>query len=402
MSETRDTAGFRKVVEQMQYYVDLPSFEVSDRALFHVYAARSVYYGILYEYHPENIAYNDSSLMDNIRGLKLLENSKIQSSIIYTSYYNTAACYHKSHPESYDSIYYFLDKALEYKTGYKYVDAELEINVYIFYAKLHIEQENYKQAEKELLYVLSLLEELDNQNTAPEYTETYKWLAACYETMNRPAEALKYYKLLLDNEGKRYDNEKVMAMNDMLVKYETEKKQTQIQTLLKENQTARRIFWLTVCLLLALLAAAVFIILSNRLKRKNVEQKLYETALLSELRQNELEKIENDKQQLEQNPVKNIIENIAQAISVSIIGKNDKQTYFQRLSNIDTKLLEAAYQTSQASITGMDMKYIICFAADIEVKDISLLFNIEPASVYTVRYRIRKKFAKDASFSMIL
>ena len=400
MSETRDTAGFRKIIEQMEYYVDLPSFEVSDRALYHVYVARSIYYGILYEYHPETIAYNDAALRDNINALDLLERSEIKSSIIYYSYYNTASCYHKSHPEQYDSIYYFLDKALEYKTGYKYVDAELEINVYIFYAKLHFEQERYEQAEKELLYVLSLLEELDNNNTAMEYTETYKFLAKCYEMMKRPAEALKYYKLLLENEGKRYDNEKVVAMNDMLVKYETEKKQIQIQTLIKEQRILRLIIWLSLTLLTILL----LIILLNRLKRKNIEQRLYETALLAELQQTEFatEKGQNAKQQLEQNRVKNTIEDITKLISVSLIETNDKQIYLQRLSQIDVKLLETAYQISKVKITGMDMKYLVCFTTDMDVKDISLLFNIEPASVHTVRYRIKKKFSKEDSFRVML
>jgi len=235
-----------------------------------------------------------------------------------------------------------------------------------------------------------------------EYTETYKFLAKCYEMMKRPAEALKYYKLLLENEGKRYDNEKVVAMNDMLVKYETEKKQIQIQTLLKENQTARRIFWLTIYLLLALLATAAFIIRLTHLKHKNTQQQLYETALLAELRQNELEKIENNKQQLEQNPVKNIIENITQMVSASFIEKNDKKAYLERLSNLDAKLFETAYQNSKTKITSMDMKYILCFAANMDVKDIGLLFNIDTASVYTVRYRIRKKLSKDDPFKIIL
>jgi len=48
------------------------------------------------------------------------------------------------------------------------------------------------------------------------------------------------------------------------------------------------------------------------------------------------------------------------------------------------------------------MKYIVCFVAAVDVKAISLLFNIEPASVYTARYRIKKKFAKDDTFRIIL
>ena len=105
---------------------------------------------------------------------------------------------------------------------------------------------------------------------------------------------------------------------------------------------------------------------------------------------------------MEQYLIKNVIDNIAQAISTSHIKTEGKKTYIERLSKIDAKLLEMAYQTSTVKITGKDMKYIICFAADFEVKDVSQLFNIEPASVHTVRYRIRKKFAKEDIFRMIL
>ena len=48
------------------------------------------------------------------------------------------------------------------------------------------------------------------------------------------------------------------------------------------------------------------------------------------------------------------------------------------------------------------MKYILCFAADIDTADIALVFNVEPASVRTVRYRIKKKINKEnAIFSLI-
>ena len=188
----------------------------------------------------------------------------------------------------------------------------------------------------------------------------------------------------------------------MSVKYETEKKEMQIQILAKENKAVRRILWLIASLSLALLVSTIFMILFNRQKRKYVEQKLYETALLVELRKNELEKFQNIQQHLEQHPAKNIVDNIAQAVSASVIEKDEKKSYLERLSKIDFKMFEKAYQTSKTKITGMDMKYLICFAADIDVKDISLLFNIEPASVHTVRYRLRKKIAKDDSFRMIL
>jgi hypothetical protein len=222
-----------------------------------------------------------------------------------------------------------------------------------------------------------------------------------YEKANRPADALKYQKLIQAYETKRYESEKVQAMNSMSVKYETEKKEMQIQNLVKENRAAHRILRLAVALSLALLVVSLLVIIQVRLKRQTTEQQLYEMALLAELRQNELEQLQNTKQQLGQLPIQNVVENVAQAISDSTIYVDDKKIYLKRLTKLDVQMLENARQSSKAKITGMDMKYIICFAAEMNEKDISLLFNIEPASIYTVRYRIRKKFANEASFQLI-
>jgi len=112
--------------------------------------------------------------------------------------------------------------------------------------------------------------------------------------------------------------------------------------------------------------------------------------------------IQGVKQQLEKQPVKNAIENIGRAISTSIIEKNNKKAYLDCLAKLDIQLLEEACQISKVPITATDMKYIICFAAEMDVKDICLLFNIEPTSVHTVRYRIKKKFAKEDTFRTLL
>ena len=327
--------------------------------------------------------------------IHLIENHRDElpsDAVIAWDYYNMSIYYQMRYPNHYDSIYYFLNKTLESMARTAITNNEIEISVYISLAGLNFEQKKYEQAEKYMLHALSLLEQAqDMNNVVVEFSEAYQFLAKLYETMSRPLEALKYQKLLLENEKRRYDIEKINSINDMMVKHETEKKNIRIQTLVKEYKATQRILWLTIGLSIALLLTFTLIFLSSRLKRKNMEQQLYETALLAELRQNELEKIQNQKQELELQPVKTIIEKIAWLIEKSIIEKITKKDYIERLSKIDSKLLEQAYQNSKVKITGMDMKYIICFSADIDVRDISLLFNIEPASVNTVRYRIKKK-----------
>jgi hypothetical protein len=107
-------------------------------------------------------------------------------------------------------------------------------------------------------------------------------------------------------------------------------------------------------------------------------------------------------QQLEQKPTKTMIGKLVERISKSNMGKDEKNTYSQQLSNLDVDMLEQGYLTTNEKISNTDMRYIICFAIDMEVKDMSLLFNVEPASIRSVRYRIKKKFGEKNTFKFLM
>jgi rRNA maturation endonuclease Nob1 len=159
------------------------------------------------------------------------------------------------------------------------------------------------------------------------------------------------------------------------------------------------IVWLSV----VLLTTSVLIILWNRQKRKNAEHQLYESALLAELKQSESEQTQKRmKQQLEQKPTKAMIGKITEWMSSIYMEKAKKNAYLQKLSEVDIDMLEQGYLTADEKISNMDMKYIICFAIDMEVEDMSLLFNVQPASIHTVRYRIKKKFRGKNTFKFLM
>jgi cell division protein FtsB len=252
--------------------------------------------------------------------------------------------------------------------------------------------------------------------------------------VNRPSEALKYHKLLLENEAKRYDNDKITAMDDMLVKYETEKKKEEIDRLTEQNQTAQQILILTISLIAVLLVALLFFIRFHKLRKKNLEQSVYESALLAELKQTELEQnqkekdqlqqqynkletqanrnkqkaqpyiaeLEKIKQQLEQKLTQTMVEKLTEWISKSAMEKPKRDFYLKQLSKLDIDLLEQGYLFADEKISTMEMKYIVCFAINMDVKDTSLLFNVEPGTVRTVRYRIKKKFGGKNTFKFLI
>ncbi|MCL2510598.1 MAG: hypothetical protein FWF09_00950 [Bacteroidales bacterium] len=430
----RDITGLRKVIEQMKSNIERES---SVGALYYLYSVQGAYYNTLSDDYPD-LAFNDSALWVSRKLINLIENHRAElpkvAAIVY-NYMNMALLYEKKHPDDYDSIYYFLNKTLESKPPRnKNVNTVIDIKVYTLYAQLRFKQNRYEESEKDMLYVLSLLEQMDDHQVVVELSEAYRFLTLYYETVNRPVEALKYHKLLLENEGKRYNNDKIVAMNDMLAKYETEQKEEQIDRLTEQNRAAQKILTLTICLIAVLLIALLFFIRLYRLRRKHLKQTVYESALLAEMKQTELEQnqkekeclqqqydtleaqvkqnkqkaephiaeLERLKQQLEQKLTKTLIGKLSELISKSVIEKSKKDLYLHQLSELDVDVLEQGYLSAEEKISTMDMKYIVCFAIEMDVKDMSLLFNVEPGSIRTVRYRIKKKFGEKNTFRFLI
>jgi hypothetical protein len=412
--EIKDTDGLQRVLGQMEQYLQK---DTSKQSRYQYNAIKHTRYGLLMDKQKEQgeVDYRmvDSSLVYIRDNVALVENHLDELSPNWMhgyAYYYLAKELDDYYPAQTDSIHLYLDRALRLlqaeavsRTNESASEKELRIYLGTVRASALLREGRNQQAYKVLSETLDLLSTLeDHVNLNVMRSRTYRLMVEYYEKTGQPALALKYHKLLLENEDRSHEKEKVQAINDTAAKYETEKKEIRIQSLEQENKAARRILWLSVGLLLTLLTVSLLVVLWNRLKRRNVEQQLYETALLAELRQNELQELHNAKQQLEQDPVEHTIEKIAQLISGSLIEKDIKKGYLENISKIDPKLLEQAYRTSEEKVTGMELKYMVCFLAAMDVKDISLIFDVEPASVRTVRYRIRKKFPEKDPFRAIL
>ena len=89
-------------------------------------------------------------------------------------------------------------------------------------------------------------------------------------------------------------------------------------------------------------------------------------------------------------------------INCSSISDEMRDLYGRKLASIveDDSVL-AALCLYNDKITVTDIKYLLCFFVGMSATDISILFNIEINSVYTVRYRIRKKLKDNPHFAII-
>lgn len=432
--EIKDAEGLGRVLEQMREYLKKDS---SKQSLYQYNVLRHCYFTILQErdreanggeardseaHDSEERGTLDHALVDSamvyIRSnVALVENSVEELAGHWMhgyAYYYLAKELDRNYPEKTSEIFDAIDKALATTradmtragsviAGETNAHREFYIMVNSIRIRALFRTGRTLEARQVLDETMDLLAGMENyENLNAIRSEVYRSAVEINERTGEHSEALRFQKLLTANEARAHEKEKVRAINDMSAKYDTERGKVRIETLTRENRTARQILLLAFGLLSALVVTVVLVVLWNRQRRQGIEQKLYETALLAELHHEELEKVQEQGRQSEQSPVADIVEKIARQVEASRLDEASKWRYLDNLSHLDTALLENAYRLSQAPLTGLDMKYIVCFNAGLDVRDIGLLFNVAPASVNTVRYRIRKKFAKDDPYRIAI
>lgn len=81
--------------------------------------------------------------------------------------------------------------------------------------------------------------------------------------------------------------------------------------------------------------------------------------------------------------------------SEASISDERKVKYLHRLASYQIKGEEGkAILQCYHVLTHTDIRYLLCFAIGMEYGDIQTLFHIERKTIYSVRYRIRKKLKK--------
>ncbi len=86
---------------------------------------------------------------------------------------------------------------------------------------------------------------------------------------------------------------------------------------------------------------------------------------------------------------------VKEKVNRSSINERMKSHYLLILSRFDYARFEEIRKMSSKHITNIDTRYMICFSVGISTSDIAKIFDVEQASVYTMRYRLRKKFPEE-------
>lgn len=251
-------------------------------------------------------------------------------------------------------------------------------------------QGKYVEAERKMLEVLDMIDivEQDRPNSVlTERGQAYEFMAELYKNTGNTAKALEYQTLVNENDRARYDASLREQLHDVRERYESEKKTRQIEYLDSQRTAMFRLLMLLSFLLLALVGVFV-------LYRKNARAKLYEAALEADARlEAQREEAKNEKNAAMAQMALMRDRLLEDFTDPKYYSAGLRELAGQALRSADIEKIAAIAASASRPLSAIDKKYLLCFMSGLKADNIAALFNIEPESVYTVRYRLKKKFS---------
>lgn len=298
-------------------------------------------------------------------------------------------------PPPVDSIEYYLQKAEQsINPAGDWVDIEeAHISIMDMRAWLCYYRHDYHAAEQLMRQVLVKIDSvaMDSPNTViTERGEAYRFLAMLHEEQGHWRTALHYQQLFNDNNLLRYDIEKNTALQEIETRYEVERKQSEMERLEAKNAAFR--WMLAVCVLVILSGGLLLAVVV--LRKRRAEDRLYQAAL----EQKNIRSMLSDMMaRIDTNPVRLIQRDLLTTFRQLPEDTPYREEAIQAVQQVDEVRISNLFRQAP-QLTAMDKRYIVCFDAKLTVEQVATLFRIAPASVYTVRYRMRKKFPSSVSF----
>ena len=359
---------------------------------------------VAYNYH--SVASGYYSYVDSIElaiahgwraidALEQIDNPSAYNIVPVWSYYNMAFFYDMYfQPPLVDSVRYYLERARASVMGSRSRKDSLEalISIVDLEAWQEYYEHDYREAEAMMHEVLAMIDIVaqESPNTIiTERAEAYEFLAMMAEEQGKWQAAYGYQQQLTETNAQRYDVDKRRVLQEVQTQYEVEKKELRLAKLEAENLSHR---WLLVALwlLLLLLVIGYWLLVMGR---KNAEAKLYEAALEADNMRQAISALE-EKTDIE--PLRLLVDGLVKQMQEA--AKRDyTEPSIMGLQALDLAHIQVLLSHG-TKITTMDKRYILCFAAGMTVEQIADFMCLEPASVYTVRYRLRKKFGSEYPF----
>ena len=236
------------------------------------------------------------------------------------------------------------EKALEYHkkalTTYREVeDQRAESNILNSIADIYLEMKQPSKAYPYIIEAMEIAKEIDSKSNL---VNSYKFLAAYYSDTKNYQKAYMVQQDLINLNDSMYTLEMTESIAEMQTKYETQKKEQEIQLLTKDKKIQtlklkkqRTQFWLLAGSIMFFLIVAYFVFTSYRLRQKN-----YRTAL-------EKKNLETEQRMLRSQMNPHFIFNSMNSIQSYISGNDNfnAMTYLSKFAQLMRGILENSRKT---------------------------------------------------------
>lgn len=363
----RDTIGMQQTLHKM--YALRQNHPDNNAIAYDYLSVRQTYHVCLFEETGDTPA-RDQAMNDGkcaIAYLEQMTHDELRQRKVNPvwNYYNVAVSYDLYYnPRPTDSIVCYLDKARQTNATQTFLTRsehlQGDISIRDLQAWLYLYDAQYDKAAAEMNAVLALIDTVETMSPnaiLTERGEAYAFMVELYETTGQIDKALHYQKLYTDNNRERFSTEKNRALHEVEAQYDIEKK----------DRTINEMRWLIAGLILIMILGTLIAIL----RRRNREQTRYEAAVDADMAR-----------QAQHTTLMTIVQGL----------QNDFPSATEQLQKVDITLAETIVSHAEKPLSLVDKRYMLCFIAGLKPTEIATLFNVEPASIYTVRYRIKKKF----------
>lgn len=262
--------------------------------------------------------------------------------------------------------------------------------------------------------------------------ENYKFLMRAFEGLSDFKEAYRAQQAYMVLHDSLYDLERDERFNELQTKYqtaETEKENLQLNYDLEVEKTQKQRLWWGMAALFLVFGFSAFLV---KLKRKK-DKLLHEKEQLVLKREKELAKVELEKSQLKEQELKTEVQYKSRQLTTHALNMMQKNTLMQEIqeelvaiakkANTDNKpalnrikmLIKKNLRSEKDwdlfklyfedvnkqfyeelakindELTPNDLKLCALLKLNMNIKESASVMNIEPASVKTARYKLRKK-----------
>lgn len=351
--DQRDTLGMRRILDRMERLSKEQPEDLG--AGYSYYSVLGTYYASLYEQDGRETTRDAmfQALREAIGFQEQMtqEDYKRQAIVPPWNYYNMAVCYDLyCDPPVRDSISKYLelaDKANRENVHLQpFEHQQIDVSVRDLKAWLLYYDGKNDEAIAEMNAVLALIDSVEttSPNTViTERGEAYGFFVEIYSSTGNHEKALEYEKLKAENDKIRFSAQRNAAVREVEAKYNVAKVETRL---------AKIRGWMASLAILSLLLIAI--VLYYRLLIRSKEAGQYTAA------------------------VEALVETDA---DVRVLTEQVSPDKAARI-----------FSSAQKSLSAVERKYILLFMSGKSTEEIAEAMHVAPSSVYTMKYRIKKKF----------